>query len=72
MNILAWKDLTDGSRINALIEELRWGHYEFFDLVEVEPHGKQSVITVPRKTKGRQAIVVVLSPAGPHSEETEA
>lgn len=72
MSILAWKELTPGSRINALIEELRWGRYEFFDLVEIETLGEESVITLPGKMKGRQAVVMVLSPARTHSEETEA
>jgi hypothetical protein len=72
MAILAWKDFTTGSRINALIEELRWGRYEFFDLVEVEPRGEQSIITLPSKIEGHQAIVVVLSPENLPSKEKES
>jgi hypothetical protein len=60
MDIPGWKDLSAGSRINAVVEELRWNRYEFFDLVAVETRGEQSVIALPKKLKGQQAIVVVL------------
>jgi hypothetical protein len=59
-----WNDASVGTKIAALIDELRQGNFEALELTSVRQLDDQLIVAVPEGNLGRQAIVVVL-----HSDE---
>jgi len=62
MDRSVWKKMSAGEQINWLIEQLRWGRSEFFDLVEIKPGKDGLIIHLPRELWAEQAVVIVLKP----------
>jgi hypothetical protein len=68
MNESTWKRMSSGDRMNWLIEELRWGRFEFFDLLDLRPEWNGSIINLPQGLRAEQAVVIALKAVSHHQE----